>query len=720
VRWAASPVTHFPHKALDPNSIPADWYLNPAVWSYGFAALGFAAFAVQLSVGWKGGGRALLLLASVTLSVFWACITAVFSLSPSWPLWRLSHAFDAARLACALSFLAVILLQPRPSDADKRGGRGGALVFGLILVPTALVLLSGMPPPGMAIDSSALTLIFGSHLALALVGVALAEQVYRHSAATLRWNLRPLCLGLAGPFVLDVVVYSDALLFRALDPHLWAARGFAYALAIPLLGLAARRNPDWTFDVTLSRGVIAGSTAVLAAGVYLLVVAGSGYYVRYFGGAWGKTLQTVIFFGAFLLLAFVTVSGTFRAKLRVLVAKNFFSYRYDYREEWLKFTRTLTAAGDRQPIEEVCVRALSDLVESTGGGLWLKRAQGYAQVARVNQAQIDAVEPEDGALAAFLTSTGWVIEVPAARRDPFGEGGIGLPAWLDALDKAWLIVPLLVGEELLGLVVLESPRVKLEVNWEVRDLLKTAGSQAASYLAMQRATEALLEARKFDSFNRMSAFVVHDLKNLIAQMQLLLRNAQKHHANPEFQRDMLATVEHVVARMNQLMQQLRSGETPVENPRPVDLSTLVRRVQSVRAAGHAGLRIEAIPDVLANGHEDRLERVIGHLVQNGLEAGGEDTQVALRVFRDGDTAVVEVADNGAGMTQEFIRDHLFKPFQSSKESGMGIGAYESQQYIAGLGGRIDVKSEPGVGTRVRMVLPALKVAGAAAAQEQAA
>jgi putative PEP-CTERM system histidine kinase len=260
----------------------------------------------------------------------------------------------------------------------------------------------------------------------------------------------------------------------------------------------------------------------------------------------------------------------------------------------------------------------------------------------------------------------------------------------------------------------------MEVNWEVRDLLKTAGRQAASYLAMQRATEALVEARKFDSFNRMSAFVVHDLKNLVAQMQLLLRNAQKHHANPELQRDMLATVEHVVGRMNQLMQQLRSGETPVENPRPVDLSTLVRRVQSVRAAGRAGLRIEAIPDVLANGHEDRLERVIGHLVQNGFEAGGESAQVALRVFRDGDNAVVEVVDNGAGMTPEFIRDHLFRPFQSSKASGMGIGAYESQQYVTALGGRIDVKSEPGVGTRVRVLLPALKPAGTSAAQEQPA
>jgi putative PEP-CTERM system histidine kinase len=629
------------------------------------------------------------------------------------------HVLDVARLACATTFLAVILLRsPKPQAASGGSGRG-TLALALIFGPAVLMLLLGLPLPGRLLEGSAPTLIFGGHLALALVGVALAEQVYRHTPSTLRWNLRPLCLGLAGPFVLDVVIYSDALLFRGLDPHLWAARGFAYALSLPLLGLAAARNREWTFDVTLSRGVIAGSTAVLAAGVYLLVVAGSGYYVRYFGGTWGKTLQTVVFFGAFLLLAFVTVSATFRAKLRVLVAKNFFSYRFDYREEWLKFTRTLSADSGAS-IEEVCVRALADLVESTGGSLWLKRESGYLQAARINQNAVDAVEAADGALPTFLAKTGWVIEVPIARRDPASQGGFGLPNWLDALGSAWLVVPLLVGDELIGFVILDLPRVKMEINWEVRDLLKTAGRQAASYLAMKRVTEALLEARKFDAFNRMSAFVVHDLKNLVAQLQLLLRNAQKHAANPQFQRDMLETVEHAVGRMNQLMQQLRSGETPVENPRPVDLSTLVRRVQSIRAAGHSGLRIEAAPEVHTNGHEDRLERVIGHLVQNGFDAAGDNAQVTVRVFREADRAVVEVSDNGIGMTPEFIRDRLFKPFQSGKASGMGIGAYESQQYIASLGGRIDVHSEPGIGSRVRIVLPALRPAGAAVAEEQLA
>jgi signal transduction histidine kinase len=90
----------------------------------------------------------------------------------------------------------------------------------------------------------------------------------------------------------------------------------------------------------------------------------------------------------------------------------------------------------------------------------------------------------------------------------------------------------------------------------------------------------LLEVRKFDSFNRMSAFVVHDLKNIIAQLSLMLKNAERHRDNPEFQKDMLMTVEHSVERMRQLMMQLREGATPLDGPRESSLVDVLRRIQN--------------------------------------------------------------------------------------------------------------------------------------------
>ncbi|MDA0191053.1 MAG: PEP-CTERM system histidine kinase PrsK, partial [Proteobacteria bacterium] len=211
-------------------------------------------------------------------------------------------------------------------------------------------------------------------------------------------------------------------------------------------------------------------------------------------------------------------------------------------------------------------------------------------------------------------------------------------------------------------------------------------------------------------FNRMSAFVVHDLKNIIAQLSLMLKNAERHRDNPEFQKDMLETVEHSVERMRQLMMQLREGATPVEGPRGVDLSDVIRRIQSARAAQGREVDVELSERLLAKGHEDRIERVIGHVVQNALDATEVEGRVWVTLARFDDQARVEVGDTGHGMTPEFVRERLFRPFQTTKPAGMGIGAYESFQYVQELGGKVAVESTVGAGTRVTLWLPLFEAA----------
>ena len=337
--------------------------------------------------------------------------------------------------------------------------------------------------------------------------------------------------------------------------------------------------------------------------------------------------------------------------------------------------------------------------------LWLRNGTGFIPAARWNMPETAASESFESPFALFLGEAGWIIDVTEWRTAPERYGGRPLPEWLGGLAGAWLVVPLNLSHELLGFVVLASPRAPIDINWEVRDLLKTASRQAASYLAQLHASEALLEARKFDAFNRMSAFVVHDLKNLVAQLSLMLRNAERHRDKPEFQRDMLMTVENVVQRMNHLLLQLRSGTTPVDKPAAVALEPVVRRVQAAKSVAQQRLTVDIAAGVHALGHEDRLERVIGHLVQNALDATPPEGTVAVRVYRENSKAAIEIADDGVGMTSEFVRSKLFRPFQSSKPTGMGIGAYESAQYVWDLGGRIDVDSELGRGTRIKVLLP---------------
>src|SRR6266404_4977230 len=463
--------------------------------------------------------------------------------------------------------------------------------------------------------------VYAVRVGLAVVGLVLVERLFRSAAAHARWAVKPLCLGLTGLFGFDLFFYSDAMLFGRNDVDIWVARGVAHALVIPFLAVAAARNPAWTIEMHLSRGAVLRSTALLASGLFLLAVAVAGYFVRFVGGELGKVLQIEFLFAALLLLGLAVFSGSFRSKLKVFVSKHFFAYRYDYREEWLRFTRTLSADSSPQGIQQRSIHALADLVESPAGALWLAHGdQSFRPSARWNMSAVNAVEPVDGSLGRFLERTGWVIDLAEHASAPERYRDLSIPEWLVSLPGAWLVVPLPAPAGLVGFVVLVTARASIKVDWEVLDLLKTAGRQAASHLAQIQLTEALLEARKFDAFNRMSAFVVHDLKNLVAQLSLMLRNAERHRENPEFQRDMLATVEHVVGRMNHLMLQLRTGETPLGKPRLTDLEVIVRTACAAREDARAPIDVDLTSGISAIGHADRLEHVIGHLVQNALDA----------------------------------------------------------------------------------------------------
>jgi putative PEP-CTERM system histidine kinase len=407
------------------------------------------------------------------------------------------------------------------------------------------------------------------------------------------------------------------------------------------------------------------------------------------------------------VLTVMALSGAIRAKVRVFLGKHFFRYRYDYREEWLRFTQTLSVQTSPQQMGQQIIRGLADMLESPAGALWMKSPgdMRFRQTARWNMAPVDDSEDETSALCQFMNRTGWVVNLEEYRSIPRRYDRLTLPDWLLNMNQAWLIVPLCVGDELIGFVILSSARTDFDVNWEVNDLLKTAGRQAASFLAQMQATEALLEVRKFDAFNRMSAFVVHDLKNIVTQLSLLMKNAKRLHANPEFQQDMLMTIENSLDKMRQLMLQLREGAAPTGTTIGVDLCMVAKSIESGVAARGRKIELKLEDRVFARGHDERLERVIGHVVQNALDATESDGRVWLKVERVAGQARVEVGDNGHGMSQEFIRDRLFRPFQTTKNTGMGIGAYESFQYVRELGGTVSVTSEPGQGTEVTLLLP---------------
>lgn len=676
-----------------------------AAYGYGVAALLHAAYALRLiqTGQWRKAGRALpLFAAAVASTAVWAGCACVLQYRDAPVLEVLLRASDLARYGLWFFFLLALL---RPSVAGGRRAErsllppaAGVLVaLGVVsLLVGGLALAPGLPRFSMLVS-----------LALPVLGLVLLEQLFRNVADDSRWNAKPLCLGLGLLFVFDLYLYSEAALLARFDSDAISIRGAIHALVIPFLFTASRRHDDWTHKLQVSRTAVFHSATLLLAGVYLLFVSAVGYYVRYFGGQWGRALQLGLLFVAVAFLAGLVFSGSMRAKLRVMVGKHFFSYRYDYRQEWLRFTATLSASGGPQEMGRLVIRGLADMLESPAGCLWSKGPGGteLIQTAHWNLPRLAAREAVDSPFCQFLLTKGWIVDLQEVQSHPDRYGHLAVPAWLLASEPFWLVVPLIVGSELIGFVVLARPRTAIDVNWEVSDLLKTASRQAAGFLAQMHATEALLEVRKFDAFNRMSAFVVHDLKNIVTQLSLMLKNAKRLRDNPEFQEDMLMTLESSLEKMRQLMLQLREGATPPGAPVGVDLVAIVRRLEAVATGRGRTLDATIADRVLTRGQDERIERVLGHIVQNAFDATPPSGTVSLRLSRSSGQAVIEVTDTGVGMSEEFVQTRLFKPFQTTKETGMGIGAYESYQYVQELGGRLSVKSRPGEGTTVSVVLP---------------
>lgn len=652
----------------------------------------------------------LVLIAAVALSSIWAITGAGVYLLYADALQTIHEALDALRYGTWFTLLTLLLLPP-PTDRSPspkwRPSRlmfvGGTIVF-ISLFCQSLRLID--PMSSLAANSA-----HYAGLALVIFGIVLLEQLYRNTTEDSRWNIKPLAIGLVAIFLFDLYFYSAAVMFRKIDDDAFSIRGFAYLLIIPLLILTVYRTRARPLNVTLSKTAAFQTTTLALVGLYLIAASAAGYYVRYLGGSWGGALQLVVLFVALLLLMLLGFSGSMRSRLKVLIGKNFFRYRYDYREEWLKFTNALCSENSVLQLGQQVIRGLGDMVESPAGSLWTKDASGnqFVQSARWNFPVSDITEPTNSPMIASLDATGWVLSLEEFRSRPGRYGGMTPPAWLLEMPNAWLLIPLRTSAGMVGFVLLTTSRTPVDLDWEVNDLLKTAGRQAATFLAQMQATEALLESRKFDSFNRMSAFVVHDLKNILTQLSLMVRNAERHADNAEFQKDMLLTVRHSVDRMRQLMLQLREGATPADSFSGVSLDEIARRVQKSKAGMLPLVDLEIHETVSIRGHEERIERVIGHLVQNAIDATSADGRVWMTVRREAGMAQIEVGDTGQGMSADFIHERLFKPFQTTKQAGMGIGAYESRQYIQELGGDIQVESEENAGTRFRVRLPLLEI-----------
>lgn len=677
--------------------------------TFALVAASAALLGILLLASWRGRLQGMLLALAVTLHALWAGALAIQSLwrvLPSEALWAL----EVGRALAWILFLARLLavqLQTRPLALRVlRRVQWGVLALGLLV---ALPFEPWVAPfVGDGYDILLRARLY-AQVFLAVLGLVLVEQIYRNTLWQHRQDIRYLCFGLGLLFGVDFFVYADAALLGRIDPDLWRLRGPLNLVVIPLVAVSAARNPQWSVEIFISRTLVFRTTALAAAGVYLILMSFAGYWIQYQGAEWARSLQILFFVIAGVLLLLLFFSGRLRARAKVLIAKHFYRSQFDHREEWMRVTRRLSGETLHADLPTRIIIALGELVDRPGGAIWVSDRQGGFTLARVWQCDLSELERDWDArdFAEGLARIGWILDMAEYRDDPARYPGLEVPHWMECSHCCAWVVPILFGERLLGFVTLVRSLSAQPLNWETLDLVKTAANQAASYLALEETAHALAEARQFEGFNRVSAFVVHDLKNLVAQLSLVVRNAERHRANPAFVEDAFATVESAVAKMNRLLLQLR-GAMPADRLEPVELSSLLHRlgVEAQTRNPMPILDIEPGDGFVVDADRERLAAVIGNLIQNAQEATDERGEVWLRLRRDGKGAIIEVEDTGCGMDDEFIRTRLFRPFDSTKGlAGMGIGAYECREYVHALGGRLEVSSQPGEGTRMRVHLP---------------
>lgn len=543
---------------------------------------------------------------------------------------------------------------------------------------------------------------------VAIGSLMLLHNLYAGAAAGLRPVLRWTGMGLTGIFAYDLNLHTLAYLGGAMPQLPGDLRGLVSGAMAVLFALGMNAaGPRVQFSP--SRAVTFRTLSLLLIGGYLAGMVLVSKSLALIGGDVARASQVVFLVTAVLAAGIALPSTRMRAWLRVTATKHLFQHRYDYRQEWLRFTRTIGhASAGGASLEERVVKALADITESPAGLLLMQGDQAQLELtARWNWPMIavPAVAGE-GSLTGLLEQHNLVLALDEARsgKDHHGETA-HVPVWLMEAEDAWALVPLIHFDRLVGVIVLARPRSPRQLDWEDFDLLRVAGQQLASYLAEQAGQQALMDASRFDEFNRRMAFVMHDIKNLVSQLSLLAANAEKHADNPAFRADMLVTLRNSADKLSALLARLgRYGAGQVAQTAPIDLIALAGDIAARFAGVHPVVLTRETP-VSVMGNREALEQALIHLVQNAIDASLPGHPVFLDVTSTGLTGTIEVIDSGKGMSPEFIRTGLFKPFVSSKSGGFGIGAFEARELIRAMGGRVSVESREGLGTRFAVAMP---------------
>jgi putative PEP-CTERM system histidine kinase len=668
---------------------------------YALAAVLFLVLTALLLSRWRNRSQSQVLAIATFASAIWAAILAAQSngiLSVPY----LTMSLELLRNICWIIALTMVL---RGLDESRKTERV-AIRYALFLPVAAIVLFALYRSRSIEPLSDVLLVVGG--MLLSAVLLVLSEQIYRNAPVDSRSGLKYFCLAMVGMFLYDIAMYAWSLVERAIIIDAWAARGYVNALLTVPLAYSVKRTFRLSLDTLLPRQIFFYTFALAGVSAFLGVLIAGDYFIHTYGGTWADVGRIIFLVGALVVGATLLLSASVRARARVVLLKLLFRYKYDYRREWLRFIGTLSESSPDQ-VPTTAIRAVAQIVNSPGGIAWAKQQDedSYLPVGswRCVMPILLSVN-QNSSLIRFLKDRQWIIDLKEMREQPSRYEGLSLEAPFKGQDDWWLIVPMILGSRLFGFIVLLKPRVVPSLNFEDHDLLKTVGRHVATYIDQAESDRRLAESSQFGTYNRLAAFLMHDLNNLIAQQSLVVKNAERFRENPDFVDDAINTIAHSVSRMRRLMEQLTGG-SKVATKAPTNIEQVIQSVLNRTGDRVPVPTLEQCDEsMVVQADVERLSMVLEHLIRNAQEATDQDGSITIQTEAANSVATISISDTGCGMTQEFIRDRLFRPFDSTKGSqSMGIGAYQARDYIRTLGGQMEVKSEVGVGTTFSVRLP---------------
>jgi len=616
-----------------------------------------------------------------------------------------------ATLAGSFLLLSILYGRSRPLASLSRV-RLGLLALSA-LVPMAILLTVGTNLAYSPDILSEKVLFLGDEgywfyigiMAVLIVSLVNIEATLAASYGIARIRMKFEAIGIMSMLAVLIFYYSEGLLYRTINMNLLPIRSSIVIMAALLIGYSRifRGSGERVF---VSRHIFYRSVTLLVVGIYLIGLGLFGEGMRYFGVSFGRNLTIVIAFAGGALLLAVLFSEKVRRRAKVYISKHFYSHKHDYREEWIKFTSRLSSCATLADVQESVLSMFRETFGLAGASLYLlDRDEQYARSSALAMPEGPLRLRLSGELREYFVQRERVLDL-TGREHRLSES----EEILFRQAGSWLIVPLISNGRVEGLLVLGPQIVPENLIYEDYDLMKVLARQAAQAVTNLRLSEELLETRAMAAVARISSFVIHDLKNLTTSLSLVVDNAEEHIGNPDFQQDAIKTIKNTLAKMKALTQRLKAIPEKSQLASAIEnIDQLSREIAAELTRSGLGKRItyQGAPSY-ARVDGEELKKVVANLVQNALEASGEQGPVKIETTSENGSACIRVSDTGCGMTEEFLKNHLFKAFRTTKDKGLGIGLYQCRQIVEAHGGRLEAQSEVGKGSVFTVVLPAAK------------